>query len=72
MLVLELNLDEGVVLTEQGSGRQLAEIRIVALMQRPNQTLVRLGFEAPQDVRILRTELLDNGIRTRHGRKNKS
>jgi carbon storage regulator len=49
MLVLSRNVGEGVVI---GNG-----IRVVVLGVRGNQ--VKIGFTAPDDVRILRTELVD-------------
>lgn len=54
MLVLELKLDETVILTDNNSGRQLAEIKITSFVQYPSHTAVRLGFNAPKTTYIER------------------
>lgn len=56
MLVLSRNVGEAVVVGRHGDG---TEVRIVVISVDRKRREVRLGFEAPQDIPIVREELLE-------------
>ena len=53
MLVLSRKINEDIILRDKGSGEFLGNIRIIDI--RGNK--VRLGFDAPDNVVIIRSEL---------------
>lgn len=69
MLVLELNLDEGVILRDRSTGEKLAEVKIASFIQYPTHLAARLGFGAPQNISILRSEKKYKGLRPQNGDK---
>lgn len=55
MLILQMNLDDSAVLMNQ-DGQEVAIVRVASLVQFPTHTAVRLGFQAPKSVRIIRCD----------------
>jgi sRNA-binding carbon storage regulator CsrA len=52
MLQLEVDLHHSLTLTDRSTGGHIAEVIVTAIIQRPNDTVVRLGIDAPQNVKI--------------------
>ena len=55
MLVLTRKLEESVVVVDTRTGDTVLELKVVSA----TKTKVRLAFDAPQHVHILRKELVD-------------
>lgn len=68
MLIVERNLGESVVLLDK-SGNTIAEVYVTSVARFANSEKVRLGIEAkPEEVDILRKELLTKG-REKNGKR---
>lgn len=54
MLVLECKLNDGVILKDEVTGKQLVKVKIASIVQYPSHTGIRLGLDAPQNIKISR------------------
>ena len=61
MLILDREVGESVDLYDRPSGRRLATIKLTRLRAADNKAV--LGFDAPQNVQIVRSELKLKGCK---------
>lgn len=55
MLQMEFGLSDGAALTDRETGDAIATISVMAIIQKPHGTVIRLGIDAPQTVKINKT-----------------
>ena len=63
MLVLTRERDECIALIDRRTGEQVARVTVAEL----RGGKVKLGFEAPEHINVVRTELLDGEREAAHG-----